>query len=498
MINLNKHSIYNIFSCAILVLGILGSIALYVLHSFDRIQNHNMVYLEDLGEQKTLAVEDNFLNKLRLLTVSSKNNSFFKEDFSTDKNDEFLSICKELDFSRLILVSKDNIVMDTGVTPAQKENYKHYIYTFSTFIGEEAKHLWPEYVNIETLVTQSSFFEEYTSKKASLTNVDCDMLFVNPIDINGEKYLLIGVYDVDKIISLISYKIFGFDAKPMLADINGNIFASPAKSVLFGNFFAMMTFIPNIEGIKADLYKDRKIAYSYPGADYDSVGYIACFRKTDFMLIFNFPSHAAQYIREETNKDAYKLVVMIFITVLCFSLLLVIRFFYEKKSYVKAIKNAEYDPLTKLYNRTHMDEYLAHAKLVCEKNHTSFCLIMIDLDDFKKVNDTYGHDCGDLVLKSVADIVLLNIRNNDYAFRYGGEEILILVDGSIDIAILVAQRIKSTIAATSIDYESEKVSVTATLGVSEFSPLNSIDALIKEADTKMYEGKRKGKNVVIS
>jgi len=102
---------------------------------------------------------------------------------------------------------------------------------------------------------------------------------------------------------------------------------------------------------------------------------------------------------------------------------------------------AKFDPLTHLLNRRSMNTYMHEVmKHVGEKQET-FCLIMADIDNFKRINDTYGHDCGDKVLIAVANAISHCVRENDYVCRWGGEEILILVQADVEVACKIAERI---------------------------------------------------------
>ena len=158
---------------------------------------------------------------------------------------------------------------------------------------------------------------------------------------------------------------------------------------------------------------------------------------------------------------------------------------------------ANYDPLTKLMNRRSMDIYLRDAVENASKKDEMFCLIMADIDDFKQVNDTYGHAAGDEVLKAVAKIIAGNVRDDDCVCRWGGEEILILVRAGLDVAGSVADRICKDIAAARIDAEGVRLAVTITLGVAGYVRGDSVDTVTERADMNLYTGKRHGKNQVI-
>lgn len=156
---------------------------------------------------------------------------------------------------------------------------------------------------------------------------------------------------------------------------------------------------------------------------------------------------------------------------------------------------ATHDALTGLYNRYCLNSTL--SALV--KSEKPFCLVMGDLDDFKKINDSFGHDCGDIVLKSVADVIMRNIRECDTACRWGGEEILIIMDGCFDDCYQVVSRIKSEINSLGIEHEGKPVKVSMTFGftASAESSSNDLDELLSTVDKRLYKGKTSGKNVIV-
>jgi diguanylate cyclase (GGDEF)-like protein len=126
-------------------------------------------------------------------------------------------------------------------------------------------------------------------------------------------------------------------------------------------------------------------------------------------------------------------------------------------------------------------------------------VVMLDIDFFKKFNDTYGHSCGDAVLKQVARVMQASVRGNDIAARYGGEEFcLLLLDADAVRARNAAERLRAAIAATPTDYEGQRLSVTVSIGVAEYDPRrdSSGKALIDRADKALYVSKQEGRNRV--
>ena len=158
---------------------------------------------------------------------------------------------------------------------------------------------------------------------------------------------------------------------------------------------------------------------------------------------------------------------------------------------------ARFDPLTHMLNRRSMHEELHRAMHAADTGKETFCLIMTDIDDFKKINDTYGHDCGDEVLIAIANIISSNVRENDAVCRWGGEEMLILIRTDEEMAVRVAERIRREIAARRGWYKDMKFAVTVTLGLASYKEGTNIRALIERADQNLYKGKNSGKNQVV-
>lgn len=154
------------------------------------------------------------------------------------------------------------------------------------------------------------------------------------------------------------------------------------------------------------------------------------------------------------------------------------------------------DPLTGLFNRRSITERYELAEL----NGDKYTVILGDIDDFKKINDTYGHSIGDEVLKVVSEIYKDAVRSDDIVCRWGGEEILVfLSDVNKRHAIAIATRILEQIRAVEMNAkEYGKFSVTMTLGIATSEEAGSFNEVVKKADDRLYEGKRTGKNKIIS
>lgn len=158
---------------------------------------------------------------------------------------------------------------------------------------------------------------------------------------------------------------------------------------------------------------------------------------------------------------------------------------------------ASVDALTGLKNRRSIDSYMEKSLARAKGEGVDFSVFMCDVDNFKKVNDTYGHDCGDEVLKNIAKILEHEIRPEDGVFRFGGEEILLIIGAAGHIAKKVAERCRAAIEDSEVVYEGTSIKVTITIGGASYFQGATQDELIKRADDNLYIGKNNGKNQVV-
>lgn len=125
-------------------------------------------------------------------------------------------------------------------------------------------------------------------------------------------------------------------------------------------------------------------------------------------------------------------------------------------------------------------------------------VIFADVDNFKKINDTFGHEIGDLVLKAVAKVFLNYTRGIDVVGRYGGEELVVgLIGASKEDAFKVAENLREKIEQLNFEHKGKSFNVTASFGVSELKAKDTLDGLVDRADKAMYQAKRNGKNQVV-
>jgi diguanylate cyclase (GGDEF)-like protein len=213
----------------------------------------------------------------------------------------------------------------------------------------------------------------------------------------------------------------------------------------------------------------------------------------------NIPEHEALVFR-----------VIVFVNILVFTLMLSLVAYqycnqhievehklYQYNRQLKAL--AETDTLTKLANRRFAETELKDLEHICAKHGYCMSIAIGDIDFFKHVNDTYGHDAGDDVLVRVADTIREHMKNCGFVARWGGEEFLMVFDRT---SLIMAENslwgLLDKIRAMEIRYDNYIIKVTMSFGVSEWDKEGSVDSLIKSADDKLYYAKNNGRNRVVS
>lgn len=155
------------------------------------------------------------------------------------------------------------------------------------------------------------------------------------------------------------------------------------------------------------------------------------------------------------------------------------------------------DPVTNLVNRRIILSRIEQEKNRMERGSKPFTLIMVDVDNFKHVNDEYGHNGGDYVLVNLAEAISLTLRKQDEVARWGGDEFLIMLpETDLEGGVIVAEKIRAKIIETPFVYRELEVPVTITLGVGVCEPGSGVGSCIRKADQALYAGKQAGKNRV--
>lgn len=166
--------------------------------------------------------------------------------------------------------------------------------------------------------------------------------------------------------------------------------------------------------------------------------------------------------------------------------------------YEKLQELSDRDYLTGLYNRRKFEEFLTYEIKRSLRHHHKFTILMIDLDNFKYINDTYGHASGDLVLKEVTNIFGSNLRNADILARLGGDEFAVLLpETPYENGYAVVEKLRSRLESTPISLMFDQITLTASFGIAEYPEQGeNIESLLTGSDLAMYKAKRAGKNTI--
>lgn len=167
-----------------------------------------------------------------------------------------------------------------------------------------------------------------------------------------------------------------------------------------------------------------------------------------------------------------------------------------KQAYHVTRREAAMDSLTRLANRRRINEVLERETIYSNISHTPLSLILLDIDHFKHVNDTYGHAVGDKVLIALAGLLRHNTRDHDVVGRWGGEEFIVILPGCpTDTAAEIAERIRTAIEE--FPFPNIPHPITASVGITGYAPNESIEDLMGRVDFGMYSGKTAGRNQVV-
>ncbi len=171
-----------------------------------------------------------------------------------------------------------------------------------------------------------------------------------------------------------------------------------------------------------------------------------------------------------------------------------INYMYSRTKYLSLT-----DELTELPNRRCFDNEFNKEFLRAQRYKNNLTLVMFDIDHFKQVNDTYGHQCGDYILKQVSKAALQTFRQTDTVYRTGGEEFMvILTETDINQCIIPLERFRKTIETMLLDFNNQNISITVSIGACQYSSdIKTKEELIEKADNALYKAKNSGRNQTV-
>ncbi|MBN1648621.1 MAG: GGDEF domain-containing protein [Spirochaetales bacterium] len=283
-----------------------------------------------------------------------------------------------------------------------------------------------------------------------------------------------------------------YNRRVYLVDTNGIIQAHSDSSLIENS---NIRDLPGISGIADQLLSasEKPIDFSYETENNITLVTVRYIPEIDWYLIVEQEGETA-LIAARMNLARTSILGLI-ITVFTLAIIFIV----QRQSLKRLELIASTDTLTGVANRRHFEEHLAQAVYRLSRFDTKFSLIMIDIDNFKQINDNYGHIAGDQAIRSISSLMEKNIRTIDFLARWGGDEFIIIYEGTVKqaeetIKRIMQQMIKSTLVAS----EKATASITISCGITEYTVDDSSETAIKRADNLLYKAKQKGKNRIIT
>ena len=267
------------------------------------------------------------------------------------------------------------------------------------------------------------------------------------------------------------------------------IFFSAMTELISGGHFGTLTFVIGMVAVIFFMlpYSNRKKhIYQLVGAALAvAISLISVFNYSLYPELMDLVLHHSSFVK------VLNLIITLFSLFYLTNLYLVeLRTTREKLDY-----NSNHDVLTGLYNRRFFEGIMKRSK---EEKETSYSVAMLDVDDFKKINDTYGHETGDRVLAAVSKCIEASLPENAVAVRWGGEEFVIyLPQVDNDRAMEILDVFRTKLSEQEIYHKGTRVAITATIGLCTGESIADYEEYIRQADEKLYWGKQHGKNQIV-
>jgi len=343
------------------------------------------------------------------------------------------------------------------------------------------------------------YFNFKNSQKSHEINLDLNenlnnsmMMFVN-YKIYDKDYQMLGATGIALKVSYID---------DMLKEFRQNhnfivtFYNNEGKIVLSENSINKFKSIDDNKNI--NIYKDKIISKDSHLIEYskDDGNYLI---KTKYIpeldLYLSVEARVDNLLKDIKKVFYFNLVISLIMTILVTILIL----FIIKKYHKRLTFLAEHDPLTSLKNRRMFEEKFGQFLLLQKRDKRDLSLIFLDIDNFKKINDTFGHATGDLVIKQIASTLKMHTRQTDILARWGGEEFIIaLIDSDLEKARVTTEKLRQSIENDYVLKNLVNFTVTASFGITETTEKDSIENVLQRADEAMYISKTNGKNRVSS
>ena len=325
------------------------------------------------------------------------------------------------------------------------------------------------------------------------TNMGSELIMFINHKILDNNYHMIGATGVGLKTSYINDMLKDFRQRYQFSvyfvDANGKVVIAEQNVKKLKN----LSDIPELANQLSDIIGKGSKVFDYTQAGEDFLLNRKYIDELDLYLIVEAKVNNFTQAAEETF---YLNILLSAIITLLISFIIVL---YVRRIHLKLDKLASHDDLTDLPNRRCFHEELAKLLLLKERNKSQLSLVFIDIDNFKYVNDTKGHDVGDKVLISLAKTLNSNVRKSDFVARWGGEEfIILLIDSDINQAQIIAEQLRSQVAQSNQLAQYAQQQVTISLGVTSANEKDNADTILKRADLALYKAKSAGKNCIVS
>ena len=250
--------------------------------------------------------------------------------------------------------------------------------------------------------------------------------------------------------------------------------------------------VPELNALKDLILSNESRVLEYSRANEEYLVNTKYIPELDLYLVVE--AQLSGFIEEVKKTFYFNLLSSLLATfIITFLILKSVKKFNKNLNYL-----AQYDELTTLKNRRVFNEDLRNLFLLSQRRQSFLALLFFDLDDFKEINDTFGHQTGDKVLIRVAEILKYNLRQTDIMGRWGGEEFIVaLHDAEIENAKVIAEKLRTHIEKDEFLHQLTNKNITASFGLTMLNEQDTMDSLFKRADDALHEAKRNGKNQVI-
>jgi len=299
----------------------------------------------------------------------------------------------------------------------------------------------------------------------------------------------------------LKHSTYGDNGYFWISSLDGEILLQPYKPELVGMSLYDWQYIDGAYPFRDVSEEKRKtggwITYLWSKNDsleqYPKIAYVSYFAPWDWLI-------GTGIYLDDMEKNVFWTVakasgILLFGFVLFIGTSIIIINYFVNILSVQSVR----DTLTKLYTKRFLEEVIPGMLESEKRNNRSLAAIFLDIDHFKKINDTYGHNCGDKVLQKIASVMMVCTRTGDYCIRYGGEEFVIIgpCDSNTNV-IAVAERIRQRVSELVFTHDDTEFSVTLSAGIALHDHAkSSFDDTLIDADMKLYEAKESGRNKVV-